>query len=276
MIRTVTIITVASFVLSLVCLIVAMTLAGPELISEGAWGGALSHFSWGNGRHSVGFSHTRTFDGPQTTKELPWRGGDHLMVYIPADVTFTQADGPPRLIVHGPQDALDSLNLDSNAILPKVVHGGDSAGGAFHDAGVSIELTAPKVTSFDLQGGGKLDIRNYRQDRLRIMMSGGDGDVTADGAAKRVDLMLAGAGEADLSRFVTSEAAVTVSGSGTAKIAPKDWAKLDVSGSGQVNLLSHPKHLETNISGSGHVDQGQGEDSPPSAPETSRKSGKPV
>jgi hypothetical protein len=256
MIRTVTIITVAAFVLSLVCLTVAMTLAGPELITEGAWGGAFRHFSWGEGHHTVGYSHTQTFDGPPTTREVAWTGGETLVAMIPATIIFTQADGPPKLIVHGPKDALDELNLAASPLEFK--HHSGLMDRGYDNPDITIELTAPKVTTFQIYGSSKLDVRNYHQDRLRIGAFG-SGDVTAEGSTGRLDLTVNGSNDADLSRLAADDAAVTVSGSGQVKVAPKHWARADVSGSGDVTLTTRPKQLESHVSGSGHVEQPDGD-----------------
>ncbi len=61
-------------------------------------------------------------------------------------------------------------------------------------------------------------------------------------------------------------------------IAPTDWAKVEISGSGDVTLLTDPPKLETDVSGSGSIRRGRsgdtaaapsGAESPPPA-----KSGK--
>jgi hypothetical protein len=250
MIRTLTIVTIASFFLSVVCVAVAVGLAGPDLILGGMWG-------WGPWGSHVTWSHSRSFDGPTETRTLPWKGGETLVVNIPADVTFTQAEGPPKLVVRGPKDALDSLSLDQSSFLPKRVHQGENWSRSYGDANISIELTAPKVTTFQTYGPGRLDIRGYHQDRIRIGAFGSR-EVSAQGAVRRLDLTINGSDDVDLSGLATDEAAVTISGSGQAKVAPKSWAKLDVSGSGDVTLTTRPKQLESHVSGSGHVEQDLG------------------
>ncbi|HEV2531565.1 GIN domain-containing protein [Phenylobacterium sp.] len=252
MIRTVTIITIAAFFLSAVSLAVAFSLAGPDLISEASWGwGPFTH------HHSFGWSRTHSFDGPQTTREVPWTGGESLLVMVPAAITFTQADGPPKLIVHGPKDAVDDLNLTASPI--ELKHHSGLNDPAYDGGAITIELTAPKVTTFQIYGSSKLDIRNYHQDRLRIGAFG-SGDVTAEGSTGRLDLTVNGSNDADLSRLAADDAAVTVSGSGQVKVAPKHWARVELSGSGDVTLTTKPKQLESHVSGSGHLEQSDGSD----------------
>jgi hypothetical protein len=273
MIRTLAMIAVAGFLLSVVCLSIAVSLAGPELIASSAWGwdGPWSHMNWSH-HNNFSWSRGESDDGPQASRELTWTGGDALEVDVPADVRFTQADGPARLVVRGPQGTIDHL----------VVRGGHvSFDRPMDDASdVTIELTAPKVRSFGINGSGKLDIRDYRQDELNLHVSG-DGNVSAAGAAKTVNLVISGSGGADLANLASDGADVNISGSGNARVGPKTWAKLDISGSGDVTLLSHPSRLESHVSGSGSIDQqddGAAPDEPaaPAAPVPPSKPGKPV
>ena len=245
MIRVLSMIALAGFFLSVVCITAAVALGGPELITSAAWG-------WTGRGVDVHWTHTGPYAGPETTRELPWKGGETLVVQIPADVTFTQADGPPRLVVRGPKDAIEGLVLDQSMIAPRDVREGQDTRRIYRDAGISIELTAPKVTTFQTYDSGKLDIRNYHQDRLHIGAFGSR-DVTVDGAARRLDLIMNGSDHVDLSHLALDEAAVNLQGSGQAILAPKSWARLDVSGSGEVTLGRKPKQLQTNVTGSGHI-----------------------
>lgn len=245
MIRVLSMIALAGFFLSVVCLSAAVALGGPEFITSAAWG-------WSGRGVNVHWTHTGPYTGPEATRELPWKGGETLVVQIPADVTFTQADGPPRLVVRGPKDALDGLMLDQSMIAPRDIREGQDTRRIYENAAITIELTAPKVTTFQTYDSGKLDIRNYHQDRLHIGAFGSR-DVTVDGAARRLDLIINGSDQVDLSHLALDEASVNLQGSGQATLAPKTWAKLDVSGSGEVTLTRKPKQLQTSVTGSGHI-----------------------
>lgn len=271
MIRVLTMITVAGFILSVVCLSVAVSLAGPEMVSRGGWTliGPSSHWEW---RHSHHGGHSHFSDGPGASRDLAWSGGDTLDIGLPADVRFTQAAGPAKLVVRGPEDVISHVRVD---------HGRVEFDAPSLDADeVTIELTAPKVTRFLVSGTGRLAIHDYQQDQLSIRITG-DGNVTADGAAKAAAVEISGSGDADLAALSLDGADVAITGSGEAKVGPKSWAKLNISGSGNVDLLSHPRRLESQISGSGHVDQSDGDqaESPspsPSASPSPAPSGKTV
>lgn len=245
MIRTLSMIALAGFLLSVVCISIAVSLAGPEAIASGAWG-------W-NG-HGWLARHVQVHDeftwdndsGAEAERRMVWTGGQTLDVDVPADVTYTQGSGPATMVVSGPKDALDHLTVQDGRV--------SVASGHLHGGDLTITLTAPNVTRFGLSGSGKLDIEGYKQDDLALDVSG-DGDVTAKGEAKRVRLTISGSGDADLDGLSHDQANVDISGSGSAHLAPKSKAQIAISGSGDVTLGSRPAHLTTDVTGSGHIEQ---------------------
>ena len=259
MIRVLAMISVAGFLLSAVCLSIAVSLAGPEVISRGVWSWhGPFHFDWDDDDHRHGFSwnYSSGDHGPQASRDLAW-SGESIDVDVPGDLQFTQADGPAKLVIYGPKSVIDHVVVDGGHI---------RFDRPMTDAqDLEIKLTAPKVTRFGLSGSGKLDIAGYRQDSLDLRVTG-DGDVTAAGAAKQVKLDISGSGEADLGGLATDGAEVTITGSGRARVGPKAWAKLDISGSGDVTLLGRPERVESHVSGSGSIDQEDGAE-PPAPPE---------
>jgi len=250
MIRVLVMIAVTGFLLSVVTLSTAVAIGGPDLLSRGVW-------NWGrwssdgdfeiNG-HRWGHRHGDWAEsGPQTTREIAWSGGDTLDIDVPADVQFTQAPGPGKLTVTGPKSMVDEIEVDGGRVTFR--HHGHMRWGD-----LTIVMTAPSVTRFEMEGSGKIAIAGYRQDKLDIELSG-DGDVSAAGEAKAVSLNISGSGNADLGGLKARDANVEIDGSGNATLAPTDSAKVDISGSGDVTLLTRPARLESNISGSGTVEQ---------------------
>ena len=249
MIRTLAMIAVSGFLLAVVCLSVAVSLAGPDFVERGAWSwtGHGWDYDW-RPHHGYSFSLD---DGPDATRTLPW-SGETLEIDVPGDVRFTQGAGPATLTVQGPQKALDHLVVENGRIRFN--------GPAIDQPDLKIELTAPKVTAFTVNGSGRLDLDGYRQDTLSLKVNG-DGEVQARGQTKSVNLAISGAGDADLSGLQADGADVRISGSGDARVAPRNWVKVDVSGSGDVTLTTHPARQETHISGSGHIEQEDGSSS---------------
>jgi hypothetical protein len=261
MIRVLVLIAVTGFLVSVVTLSTAIAIGGPDALADsawswgrnGAWNFGDNYGNWGG--HYHGWSrHEWADNGAQATRELAWNGGDSLEVDVPANVTYTQAPGAGKLTITGPKDAVDALEVDGGQLR--------FSGHRHHWSELTIAMSAPGVTHFDLHGASKLDIEGYKQDKLNLDISG-NADVTAKGEAKGLELTISGSSDTDLSGLKLENADVDITGSGEATLAPTASANLNISGSGDVTLLTRPAKLESNVTGSGSVHQK--DSGPPSA-----------
>lgn len=262
MIRALLMIAAAGLVLSVGALSAAFAIGGKEAIARGGW--MLSDGVWSHGRWTWDSDDGRDWghepaSGPQTTRTLPWTGGDRLRIDLPAQVRYVQSAGPATITVTGPEGAVRHVILRDGSLRF------DHRGGRWWGSALSVVMRAPDVTSFDLSGRSALSIEGYRQDKLNLDVSGA-GQVTATGEVGVVDLDISGAGDVDLGGLKAKGAEVEISGAGGAVIAPTDWARLDISGMGDIQLLTQPPQLETDISGAGAIRQGQQQRPKPAAP----------
>ena len=94
MIRNLTIVAVASFVLALGCFAGAFALGGRDIVKHGwnfpaDWNIEVNdgddHVRIGRGSHDDGDN------GETTTRQVAWSGSDALQIDVPAEVIFTQA-----------------------------------------------------------------------------------------------------------------------------------------------------------------------------------------
>jgi hypothetical protein len=266
MIRVLVMIAVTGFLVSVVTLSTAVAIGGPELFTDSVWNrwvdmdgrwSGNNHWSW----HGGDFSESHG-SGQQATREIAWSGGDTLDVDVPADITYTQAPGPGKLTISGPQREVENVELDGGHIHFRHhrSHWGD----------LTIVMTAPAVTHFDLSGSGKLAIQGYKQDKLSVDLSG-NADVTANGETQTLALSISGSGDSDFSGLKLADADVEINGSGQATLGPTGKAVVDISGSGDVTLLNRPSKLESNVSGSGTLHQRDGEGAQAPAPPTPPK-----
>ncbi|HEX5378229.1 MAG TPA: DUF2807 domain-containing protein [Phenylobacterium sp.] len=257
MIRTLVLVAVTGFVLSIGCIAAAISIAGgPFAIRDWAMVHSDSDWTW-NGHH-YGHGHrlrgTLRLDGDEdggtdaarhATRDFTWSGGDRLDVEAPADIVYAQ--GPvAKLTIAGPAGMVEHVQVRDGRILVEPEYRSDGR--------LKILLTAPGVRRFDLSGSQNLVVEDYRQDRLDLDISGA-AHVSAKGEAKAVRLDIAGSGDADLAELAVDDAQIDISGSGRAKIGPKASARIDVSGDGEVELTTKPVKLATEISGSGRVSQ---------------------
>ncbi|CAN7225056.1 DUF2807 domain-containing protein [Phenylobacterium sp. LjRoot225] len=245
MIRALVIIAVGGFLMSLACISAAVAIGGPEAIARSAWS-----WDWDWKDRSHGWRHMREASGPQTQRDFPWGGGDRLEVNAPATIDYVQAAGPAKLTIKGPAAALDRVRVEGGRI---------SLTGAMRWSDLQITLTAPDVTRFELNGANSLNITGYKHDQLTLSASG-HAEIRAQGETKSVKLSVSGAGDADLAQLKTAGADIDISGAGAATVGPTDWARVEISGMGDVNLLTRPKTLESHVSGAGHIRQ-PGQDS---------------
>ena len=221
-----------------VLLVVALVAVLATIFSGGFW---LHRGHWNSVR--------RSFDGPvyasgaQASRSFYWTGGDTLRVSVPSDVSFTQS-ATVALSISGPGDALDHVVVERGEIR--------------YDRWISnagrlrIVLSAPDITAFQVTGTADMTIAEYRQDRLKIRIAG-KGAVKASGAARSVNVGIAGKGDVDLGGVQGESVKVEIAGSGTAVIAPTEIADVGIAGSGLVTLLTNPPVVRTRIAGSGRI-----------------------
>ena len=259
MIRALLMVAAAGFVLAIASFALAITVGGPELMARGAWAFGPSGWNWDDD-DEVGRDEWAS--SPSVTRTFAWTGGDRLRVEVPGDVKYTQAPGPARLTITGPEGVLDRVEVEGGAI---------KWGRSLHRSPrLTIVMTAPDVTRFELNGRDRLTLQDYDQPTLDIDLSG-NAEVVGNGKAGDLTLEVSGSGEARLGDLPTKGAKVEISGAGEAEIAPSDWAELAVSGAGEIFLLTRPARLTSDVSGSGTIRQGTADPvsppiSPPAAP----------
>lgn len=244
MIRTLAIIAAAAMALSLMC-----------LAGAGALGWRPEESWWRHFQHWDGFDpdwDDDDFSGVEVTRDLSWEGGDSLTFMAPGRITYTQA---PEVSVRvtGPQSTVDRLEMKDGVLAGQRRR--------FRNTRIKVEVTAPAVTRFRINGSGDLAIKDFSQEELSVEING-SGDVTANGVARHTDVEIHGSGNADVSGIDGEEARVEIMGSGDVRIAPSNLAQVTIMGAGDVDLVSDTARVESTIMGSGRINRV----SPSSAP----------
>lgn len=249
MIRTLLIITGASLVLCIAALSGAAAIGGNDLARHG-W-----EWTFRDGEDHQTVTFDRRDDSPAITRNMAWTGGDTLTVEIPGDVTYVQG-ATPSVVVTGQKSMVDRVSLVDGRL---TWNGEDDRTdhvvfGWSHDDRLRVVITAPSVTSFNLESSADLSIRDYDQPTFALTVSG-SGDVDAAGRTQTATVDVNGSGDSDLSALQTTDARVDTSGSGDVRVGPTGAARIDISGSGDVDLTRRPANLQQSISGSGDIDQ---------------------
>ena len=130
----------------------------------------------------------------------------------------------------------------------------DVGGGRWKGGALKVGMEGTWVSHWDMGVDHDLKITGYDKETLEINLSGA-GRVTATGKTRKASLAISGTGAANLAALEMDEAEVDLSGAGKATLGPKQSAKIDVSGIGEVELTRRPAQLEQNISGAGRVSQ---------------------
>ncbi|HRO33528.1 MAG TPA: DUF2807 domain-containing protein [Brevundimonas sp.] len=258
MTRTLLIIAGAALVLCLACLGGAAALGGRDMARHG-WAWTVRD---DNGE-SVRIERVRGGGsndlGPRITRNLAW-SGETLTLDSSLDVDFVQG-AEAGVVVTGPKGLADRVRVENGRIFlaegdERVVFGwGPDGLNARSERGeLSIVVTAPRVSRFDINGSGDLTLRNYDQPTLAIGVNG-SADVTGTGKTQRLELEITGSGDVDLGDLTLTDAAITINGSGEARAGPTGKADIDISGSGDVTLTRRPAQLNRTITGSGAVEE---------------------
>jgi hypothetical protein len=257
MIRNLTIVAVATFVLALGCFAGAFALGGRDILKHGYSFPADWNIEVSDDNDHVHFRSGDHDDGETTTRDVAWSGADAVQIDVPAEVIFTQAaaGAGASVKVTGPKALVDRVIMENGRLALRDDNGGSISIHSRRDSDqLSVEIVAPGVRSFTLNGSGDLHLKAYDQPDL-VLEINGSGDVEAEGKARKVELRVSGSGEADLRSLDTGDATIALAGSGEAHVAPHGSAQVDVAGSGDVYLTSKPTVLSSNVAGSGEVHQ---------------------
>ncbi|WP_297515450.1 DUF2807 domain-containing protein [uncultured Caulobacter sp.] len=268
LIRNTLIVAGASFALAIGCFAGVAALAGPEFMKNGwsfPFDGEDTVVIRENGkvvrtgRHLTPTTQAAEIS-PNVDRTFAWTGKDELRLDLPVDVVFVQGKDA-KIVASGPQRLMERLRIDGGRLSLDDTNYRDrgrvtiSAFGVHVDSEaerMKITVIAPDVTKFDVRGSGDLEIRRYDHPALSVSVSG-SGDVEADGRAETVSVDNSGSGHVDLAELKAKDAVFDVSGSGGGALFATGKAKIDISGSGDVELKTEPKSVSSEITGSGEV-----------------------
>ena len=266
LIRNTLIVAGASFALAIGCFAGVAAIAGPEIMKNG-WTFPIDRDDTviirENGKVIRTGRHL-TVQGqptaPSVDRTFAWTGKDELRIDLPVDVVFVQG-AEARIVASGPKSYIDRLRVDGGHIGLADGDDGDPGSITINAFGVHFEneservkitVIAPDVTKFDVRGSGDLDIRRYDHPTFAVQVSG-SGDVSAAGRVETAAVDNSGSGYVNLGDLKAKDAVVDVSGSGGGALFATNKAKIDISGSGDVELRTEPKSVSSEITGSGEV-----------------------
>lgn len=181
--------------------------------------------------------------GPTVTRTLTWGGGDVFEINVPARIVYTQG-ATTSLEVSGPQRSVEALALDGDTL---------RFSRRMRDIGrITVTMTAPNVSRFELNGAQELTITGYDQDRLKVSLRGA-GEVVGHGRAREVEVEIMGAGDVDLGDVAATSAEVSIAGAGDAVVSPTESVEVNIAGAGDVTLTTRPPKVRQHVAGAGNI-----------------------
>jgi hypothetical protein len=117
---------------------------------------------------------------------------------------------------------------------------------------VTIKVTVPRLESLKVEGGNDVRIAGFNGGDSRIKLAGAT-HLEAQGTLDELEMHMAGAGHADLSKLVADEAEVTVDGVGSVVVHPKDTLDATMNGVGAILYTGSPREVNTRMNGLGTI-----------------------
>jgi len=116
-----------------------------------------------------------------------------------------------------------------------------------------VEIVVPALDALKLDGVGEVRVEGLAGGTLAID-TGGAGGVRASGRVDRLQLYLAGVGDADLEGLEARSADVSLTGTGDVHIDVRESLHATVTGVGDVRYRGHPKDVTKSVVGPGSVE----------------------
>lgn len=222
------------------------------------------------------------FDAAEDIQSGGFEGGTAITTAVQSTSAFTEVEamGPDNVVlVTG--DTF-SIKAEGNAVAIKTlrfkmdgaaIQIGRNKGKWLGDSakGVTITITAPKVSSVSLAGSGDFKGDRLAGDKVVIDLAGsgnvyvaditapdvegnvaGSGDIKVVGKAAKAEWSIAGSGNVDASAIVSDDVKVSIAGSGDVRVNASKTANVSIAGSGDVTVTGGAQ-CSKSVIGSGKV-----------------------
>jgi hypothetical protein len=193
---------------------------------------------------ACGDGKAKTNGAPE--RRLSWSGGDAIDIALPATVRLRVGEGSD-VVVRGSPDTIANVELRGGRLTL-------NCRWLTTTRDIEVALPGRVFRRIGISGSARVVIENLSQPDLAIAISG-NGSLAAQGTVERLSIAVSGSGNAKLAEVSAKQLTAKISGRGNVEAAPKEDADINISGSGNVLLLTRPAHLSTRVSGSGRISQ---------------------
>lgn len=191
-------------------------------------------------------------DATASERHWRWDGGDTVAIAAAATLHYRAGSGD-EVIVRGSPDVVAHVRVHNGRIDLSCRRGW---------ARYTLDITLPgrPFRAISLTGAGGLIMQDVNQPSLDLSVAGA-GSVRAQGTSEQVKVSIAGAGEVKLAELTMKRLDLHITGSGDVEAAPQDAVDVNITGAGNVRLLSDPAEVNTRIIGSGRIIRASGRSS---------------
>ena len=222
------------------------------------------------------------FDAAEDVQSGGFEGGTAITTAVQSTSAFTEVEamGPDNVVLvtgdtfsikaEGNAEAIKTLRFKMDGSAIQI---GRNKGKWFGDSGkgVTITITAPRVSSVSLAGSGDFKGDKLSGDKVVIDLAGsgnvevaditapdvegnvaGSGNIKVAGKAVKAEWSIAGSGNVDASFIVSEDVEVSIAGSGDVLTNATKTADVSIAGSGDVTVTGGAKCTKSVI-GSGKV-----------------------
>ncbi len=224
--------------LALAALLVVVLLLGVALLLLLRYD-VFTRSSSSNGVQGSGVAATQTRELP-TFQSVELAGSNNVSIRV---------GGKQSVVVHADDNLLGRVTTEVQAGNLVI---GNTTGSFTTKRPMSVDVDVPALRALKLSGSGVVDVTGIKTASLTVTLSG-SGVLHADGRATRLDVTLAGSGDAQLQQLVAREVHAVVSGSGRILVTATKSLNAAVPGSGAVIYSGNPAQLTTSVTGNGAV-----------------------
>lgn len=222
------------------------------------------------------------FDAADDMQNGGFEGGTAITTAVQSTAAFTEVEamGPDTVVLvtgdtfsikaEGNAEAIKTLRFKMDGSAIQI---GRNKGKWFGDSGkgVTITITAPKVSSVSLAGSGDFKGDRLSGDKVVIDLAGsgnvdvtditaravegnvaGSGDIKVAGKVAKAEWSIAGSGNVDASAIVSDDVEVSIAGSGDVRVNATKAVDASIAGSGDVTVTGGAK-CSKSVIGSGKV-----------------------
>jgi hypothetical protein len=119
---------------------------------------------------------------------------------------------------------------------------------------LTLKIAVPELATLRLEGGNDVRLTGFDGGSSSINATGA-AHIEADGRLDTLNVHLAGAGHADLSKLSANVANVTVDGVGSVIVHPQDSLDATMNGVGAILYTGTPRRVNTRMNGLGTIGQ---------------------